>query len=385
MNEPYAKNEYAVRSPEARETDKEKKYGSIFYRMIEGLGSPTVILDAKQKIVYANNAAEELFGDLVGRSSNFFFEEKTVRELSELIREDCSGHLRTTLADVTYDALFSAISDEENRRYLTVVLEDVSEKAYRENRLRENMQRLKNEKEIAKNIQNSILPIDDKYWNLLHVSSIYLPADDLGGDVFDLIKLEEDKILFYVADVSGHGIQASLLTMFVRENVRAKKDIAEEGLDVFIRELLKDFIDLDIDATIYISILLCVYDRAREELSIINAGHNCFPLVIRQGGRVEEIPVRGMPLSRISDAAMYEEEIIGMRPGDRLILYTDGVIEEYSRMEKKIFGSDGVRRVAEKFFDYEGKALAKKIVSEAETYMMTKAKDDRTVIIADML
>jgi sigma-B regulation protein RsbU (phosphoserine phosphatase) len=367
------------------------EYAEIFGRMIESLDNPVMILDEKQNIVYINRSMEETFGNLLGHTAEFLLESDTTDQSDETgsaleaIRKNRAGHTEATLSDVIYDLLLSPVCDTKGNQHLVVLFDDITENRHLEIQMKQNVNKLKNETGIAKHIQNSILPIDDEYWNSIRINSLYLPTDDLGGDVFDIIQLSESETLLYIADVSGHGIQASLLTVFLREKVRAKKAVARKGLDLLLSEILRGFIALDIDARLYLSILVCKYDKAEKELSIANAGHNCFPLVIRQSGRVEEIPVRGMPISRISSMAGYEEEIIGMHPGDRLILYTDGIIEEYSKAEKKVFGPEGVRRVAEQCYNYEGKLLAQKIIAEAAAYTMVAPKDDRTIIVADML
>ncbi|MDR2156437.1 MAG: SpoIIE family protein phosphatase, partial [Clostridiales Family XIII bacterium] len=280
-----------------------KKYDCVFRRMVENLDNPIILLDEGRNIVYANRSAGDMFGDISGKSWEFLFGSGATgagNAAEALIRGADAGRTEAVLADVTYDMRFSPVSDGEGLNYGVVMLEDVSEKRHLEDRLKRSMEKLKSDTSIAKHIQSSILPIDDEYWNSIKINAIYLPADDLGGDVFDIVRLSEEETLLYIADVSGHGVQASLLTVFLRENVRAKADAAKEGLELLVKELLKNFIALGMDATIYISLLLCRYNKVRGELSIANAGHNCSPLVIRKNGRVEEIPVKGMPISRIS-------------------------------------------------------------------------------------
>jgi serine phosphatase RsbU (regulator of sigma subunit) len=92
-----------------------------------------------------------------------------------------------------------------------------------------------------------------------------------------------------------------------------------------------------------------------------------------------------MPISAISDESTFEEEIIGVSPGDRLLLYTDGIIEEYSRTEKSAFGSEGVRRIAEANARLGVGELAQKIIAESSRYMILAAKDDRTLLVTEML
>jgi sigma-B regulation protein RsbU (phosphoserine phosphatase) len=253
------------------------------------------------------------------------------------------------------------------------------------NSLEDKLVELKRETSIAKDIQNSILPVNDEYLDIIGINAEYLPVGDLGGDVYDLVKLSDDEVLVYIADVAGHGIQASLLTIYLRENIRANANEALNSLGALMRKLLASYNALDIDAAMYIGLLLCKYNKKKKALSILNAGHNCYPLVIRRDGCVEEIPVRGMPISKFNDGNACELEDIGMRQGDRLLMFTDGLAEEHDFRRQEPFGSEGVRNVAEEYYHLPGRDLARKIVRKAEEFADEKAKDDRTVVIADIL
>jgi sigma-B regulation protein RsbU (phosphoserine phosphatase) len=329
---------------------------------------------------------EDTFGSIEGNSLDLLFEEKHhVLEIGDMLKAGISGVLKETLADVIYELRCAPVTYKEKEKFLVITLKDISTREHLFNNLDDTLRTLKKDTMIAKRIQNSILPINDEYWNSIRLSSIYLPADDIGGDIFDIIKLPDGRVLIYIADVSGHGIQASLLTMFIRENVRLLGDYAEHGLDEMARKLLEGFLSLGISAEIYASILLCAYDQKTHELAVLNAGHNCFPLIQRAGGRLEEIPVRGMPLTRISDGNQYEEELLGINPGDKLIMYTDGIVEEYSTAEQGTFSPEGVRRVVEASPELRGEMLAKKILDESAKYLKINASDDRTIVVAEIL
>jgi sigma-B regulation protein RsbU (phosphoserine phosphatase) len=220
---------------------------------------------------------------------------------------------------------------------------------------------------------------------MLRLYSVYLPAEKLSGDAYDIIKLSDDEVLLYIVDVAGHGIRASLLTMFISEKVRANAELAKEGTEVLLTAILRGYKALGIDASVYLTMLCCKYSKSRGELSISNGGHNCYPLLLRGNGRTEEIPVKGMPISAISDENTFEEEIVGVSPGDRILLYTDGIIEEYSRVEKSAFGSEGVRRIAEENAQCGVDELAQSIIAESSKYMVLTAKDDRTLLVAEVL
>jgi sigma-B regulation protein RsbU (phosphoserine phosphatase) len=330
----------------------------------------------------------ETLGDLVGRNASILFSSEAESEANydEFVEKSrlSGGAIETKIADVDYSLVETEIGPEDGK-YLAVMLEDISEKRNIERKANAHLRKYHADVNMAGQIQKSILPKDGSYWDLVRLSSIYLPAEYLSGDTYDIVRLSDDEALMYIADVSGHGIQASLLTMFINEKIRANGDAARNGLDVLLAEILRGYKDLGVDAMMYISVLCCKYSKSRGELSIANAGHNCYPLILRSGGRTEEAPVRGMPISMISDEGSFEEEIIGISPGDRLLLYTDGIVEEYSKIEKSIFGTEGVRRVAEASAGLSGKGLAERVVAEAAKYAMLTATDDRTLMVAEMM
>jgi sigma-B regulation protein RsbU (phosphoserine phosphatase) len=356
--------------------------------MAENMMNPVMILSENREILYINRVMEATFGNLVGRNAGILFAGSSEVGYDEAVGNirQSDGVIETKIADVDYRLMETEVApDEGGRRFLTVMLEDISEKKNIENKANAHMRRYLTDVEMAGQIQRSILPKNNSYWNLIQLHTIYLPAEKLSGDAYDVIRLNGDEALIYIADVSGHGIQASLLTMFINEKIRANAEAASEGLDVLLAEVLRGFKALGIDARVYMTVLCCKYSRSRGELSIANAGHNCFPLILRRGGRTEEAPVRGMPISAISDEGSFEEESVGISPGDRLLLYTDGIVEEYSKTKKAMFGADGVRRVAEANAGLESGELARVIVEEAAKYAMIAAKDDRTLLVAEML
>ncbi|MDR3305673.1 MAG: serine/threonine-protein phosphatase [Clostridiales Family XIII bacterium] len=339
------------------------------------------LIDADETIVYMNREMQDLFGDLSGRKTDLVYGGAAAARADM----EKAGFAEVALADVPFRLIGNDVELDGEGRYRIELFEDISEKKHMQDSLVLNLAKVKAETTVAKSIQHSILPVDDTYWNTIAFSSVYLPADDLGGDFFDILRINEDEFLLYMADVSGHGIQASLLTIFMQGRVRANADTASEGIDILLGKLLKDFCALEISGMIYLTMILCKYNRKRKELSIANAGHNCFPLIMRQSGHSETIPIKGMPICTISDEDSYEEEIVSMNPGDRLILYTDGIIEEVDPVRKRAFGQEGVREIAEKCQDYSGAYLARAIIEASSKYTLLTAKDDRTILVADIL
>lgn len=362
-------------------------------KILENFPISAWVVDTEGTILYMNYEMTAIFGNLVGENCSIIYppEVEIVKGPFDIPEEDNidadidSTYKEIMLADVPFRRMDVDVDLPGESTLHIELFEDISASKNMQKKMTEALQKIKSETIVAKGIQKSVLPVNDRYWNTVDFASIYLPADDIGGDVFDILKINEDESLIYIADVAGHGIRASLLTIFIREQVRANLHLAEEGTDRLLGRIQGAFLELDIDGMLYITMLICKYNKKNRELSVANAGHNCFPIIDRQDKRIETIPLKGMPICAIGEEDGFEEEIVGIGPGDRLVLYTDGIVEEYDLVRKKVFGPEGVREVIEKNHEYNAATAAKAILDEAAKYMLVNAKDDRTIVVADII
>ena len=353
-------------------------------KLLENFTISAWLINDNHEIVYMNPHMQELFGDLSGNNTSIIYESSNIEETRETENLP-GGSAEIVIADVPFRRLSSTIDIDGDGQFRVELFEDISEEKHISKTMTRTLAKINAETQMARTIQNSILPIDDTYWNTIAFSSLYIPADDVGGDFYDLMKLNDDEFIMYVADVAGHGIQASLLTIFMRERVRTNEKAALAGTGELLEKLVEDFCALDIDFSMYVTMAICKYTKSKKELAISNAGHNCYPLIVRNNGKTETIPTKGLPVCAIADGMFYDEELITMNPGDRLILYTDGIVEEVDSATGKVFGPEGVRELAEKYHEYNGSYLARRIVDESARFMLLNAKDDRTILIADIL
>jgi len=353
-------------------------------KFVENISISAWILDEEQTIVYMNSLMRDLFGDLSGHKSSVIYMGSSL-ENSDPKEGENEGLAEVMIADVPFRRLSTTADLGEEGKFTLELFEDISEQKLIHTNMTRAIAKLNDETRTAKNIQHSILPIDDTYWDTIAFSSLYFPAEDLSGDFYDLLKVNDDEYLIYIADVMGHGIQTALVSVFMRERVRANVDAASEGTDVLLARLVHDFNSIEIDGMMYVTMALCKYSKAKRELSISNAGHGCSPLVIRNNGRSEIIPIRGMPICALANDTCYEEELISLNPGDRLILYTDGIVEERDSVTGRSLGAEGVRELAETHHAYSGSYLAKTIMDKSNSYALISAKDDRSILIADIL
>ena len=347
-------------------------------KLLENYSISAWIIDERHTIVYMNHIMRELFGDLSGEKASIIYNGSA---------PGGGGRqgVEVDIADVPFLRTGSAVDLGEDGRFTVEFFEDISEQKLIHDNMAQALTRINAETKMARTIQNSILPADSNYWDTIAFSSLYMPAGDLSGDFYDLLQLSDDEYLMYIADVSGHGIQASLLTIFMRERVRTNSDAALAGTGVLLSRLVRDFITLGIDSSLYVTMAACKYSRSRRELSISNAGHNCSPLIVRDNGRSETVPIRGIPVCAIADGMDYNEELVSMNPGDRLVLFTDGIVEEVDSAKGRAFGPEGVRALAERYHEYSGDYLARAIIDESAKYSLMGAKDDRSIVVADIL
>ena len=353
-------------------------------KLLEKFTFSAWIVNDDRTIIYMNPVMKDLFGELSGEKTSIIYDCGSFEIVSKQAG-DVGESSEVIISDVPFRCFSSKVDLGEDGIFQVEYFEDISEQKHIYNNMTKALAKINAETKIAKIIQNSILPINDTYWNTIAYNSLYMPADDLGGDFYDLMRLNDDEYLMYIADVAGHGIQASLLTVFMRERVRTNTEAAIAGTGELLSKLVLDFIALDLDSMMYVTMALCKYNKPKRELSISNAGHNCYPLIIRNNGRTETIPMSGMPICMIAEGIDYEEGTVSINPGDRLILYTDGIVEEVDSATGQSFGVEGVRELASKYHEYSGSYLAQKIIDETKRYSLIGAKDDRSIIVVDIL
>jgi len=152
------------------------------------------------------------------------------------------------------------------------------------------------------------------------------PAAWVAGDFYDIFRLDERHIAFYVADAIGHGIPAALLTVFVKKSLQAKriegKTYELVAPDEALRLLNLDLLSAKLQETPFITMVYGLYDEVTRECVYARAGHPR-PLVVDRDGTIEELDGEG-PLLGIFPNARFDRCQRRIEPGDRFLLYTDG-------------------------------------------------------------
>lgn len=194
--------------------------------------------------------------------------------------------------------------------------------------------RLMEDLEYAREIQNSMLPTFLPDTPRIGFSAVYLSAERLSGDFYDVFRLDDTHISFYVCDVSGHGVPAAMLTVFLKQCVDSIADAdRHKGVisspSCVIRQVYDSFNKSNFKDNVYIVLFYCLYDMTTRKLTCCSGGINEEPLILKKDGGIREVNIKGFPICKLEDiySVEYTESVLEVDKGDRLYIYTDGIAE----------------------------------------------------------
>jgi len=183
---------------------------------------------------------------------------------------------------------------------------------------------LAKELEQAAVIQRGLLP---KRWPEvagLELAGYNAPCHTVGGDYFDFITYPDGRVATLVSDVAGKGMPAALLMSSLQARVQVLFEDPPEDLASVVRRLNR-VIATNCPSNRFITLFVAVVDPKTSEVAYVNAGHNP-PLIVHADGSVERLEGTGVILG-ILPAAHYDRETFHLRPGDVMVLFSDGVTE----------------------------------------------------------
>ncbi len=249
----------------------------------------------------------------------------------------------------------------------------------REYRLRLEKERIEAELAIASQIQHSFLP--SRFPAYPHcgefdLHAVMTPAKQVGGDFYDYFLLDDDSLALIIADVSDKSIPAALYMMVTRtifrslsRQIRSPAKVLEEANQLICQEN---------ETGMFITALLGFYHIKSGHLTLANAGHP--PAITIETGGVPRLVSRkhGMALGVLSRAA-YTEESVPMKPGESILLYTDGVTEAMSP-SGELYGQARLLDLVGRNYGMDPEGLLKGIELELKTFQQGKRFDDVTML-----
>ena len=347
----------------------EQKYRSLFTHMLDGFAYMEIIKDKDgrpldMKFIEVNDAFRSYFNisptKVVGKKASQVFPglESLDYNLIEIYANVAETGKSIRIKSIYLEALnrwftISAYSLEPG--YCVSVFYDITEQKVAQRKIKEEIDKASL---LHKRLLTTKFPSIDE----LSFAAHYKPAQQLGGDFYNVMKIE-DHLLFYLVDVSGHGLDGAMVNIFIRDTINSyllsEKDelLPSKILEFLVQKYNKE----DFPGDYFICIQIGVLNLHTKELRISNAGIQINPLLISASGEVKAIPCEGLPISSSIEPQLldYSEDIIFLNQGTTLILTTDGLIEQ--KRGRELYGEKRLHQVAARNYQLSSDGLVNAI------------------------
>lgn len=371
----------------------EGEYGDRFYLVLEG----------EIEVIKASGTVDERLlavrgpGQFVGEMSllnSDGLRTATVRtrgrtHVLEMTRSDFDGMLRRHPM-LAYDmarvlSMLLSQSNDATIRDLRAKNEEL-ETAYRA--LQEaqaqiiEKERLEHELQLAREIQESILPRSVPILRDFDFGVRLEPARMVGGDFFDFVPLDGERVGIVAGDVSGKGMPAAIFMALTRSLLRAEAQRAGSPRDVlaYTNDLLLEMND----AAMFATVLYGILDRQTREFVYVRAGHEMPIALDAEGHAINTMRDGGQPLGILPDPTLNEQRLV-LPPGGLLLLYTDGVTDTINELGIA-FGWDRFIHVVDAYRQSGAQDICDQIMNALTTYRgITPPEDDITLVTVRLL
>jgi serine phosphatase RsbU (regulator of sigma subunit) len=253
------------------------------------------------------------------------------------------------------------------------------EAALREAETKRQMERLTHDLEVARSIQQSLLPTSAPEIEGFEIAGWNLPADQTGGDYYDWQVLPGGKLFVALGDVTGHGIGPALLTTACRAYTRANFT-PEIGM-LTAMERVNAALNRDVGPRRFVTFVAVICTPGSSRVEMLSAGHGPLFLYTLREDRFDAMPAQGLPLGLMPELGSGPPVVLDLNPGDLLVLATDGFFE-WANAQDEQFGEermeDTIREARERPPAEIISALYKAVI---EFSGGTKQDDDLTAVV----
>lgn len=290
------------------------------------------------------------------------------------------GNIRSAMNNGAFDFATKPIDLEDLSRTIEKAIEQIN--FVRTSQCEHNqLESLKGDLAVAGEIQQAILPSKfppfPNFVDQVDIFASMTPAKDVGGDFYDFFQIDDERIGFIIADVSGKGVPAALFMAVSRTLIRSTglRGIPSHECVTYANKLLcSESLD-----SMFVTVFYGIYNIKTGEIDYTNAGHNP-PYLLRRNNAVEALPLSQNFIVGVFDDFVYTNSTLKLEPGDAIILYTDGVTEAFNE-SKQQFGEKGLEKTLKSVPGADSKEIIEAIKEDVAEFSGNEPQSDDITIL----
>jgi len=363
--------------------------------VLEVLNEGVVITNDRQQILFANSRFIEMTGipgqDLTGSNASQFYSPQewdfVARQINAEFRD---GHNRYDFVLPRKDGgrlpviISSRALVNSGRQFGIATFTDISEQVRvaeelcsANTKLQKRQMEIEEDLRLAARVQKSLVP-KSLVWNGLSIDSFYHPVHSVGGD-FALVNSQDgEHISLLVGDVSGHGIGSALVANRIYSETMGHLRTGMPFIDIFAE--LNRFLIEDIDAGMFITVAAASIDTHLHRMVFAGAGHPPAMLVCR-GQSPLLLESRSAILGVLPDAVDTTPSLeLQLEPGDRIVLYTDGITEVFNS-RGEMLGIEGIREIVHQTSTLSAQEMKQGILDGVAAWRSGPPSDDVSLVL----
>jgi phosphoserine phosphatase RsbU/P len=367
--------------------------------VLETLNQGVIINDEGRRVVYANSTFLEMIkmdaAELLGRTMVDLFPPEDVARLLELIEQrETQGRARYEFYIPQADGgrLPVAVTSRQVRAadgalFGMVTATDISEQKRAEEELRKaNEQLLVRQRQVeeelllAERVQQSLAP-KSLSWGGASVEAYYQPVWTIGGD-YGLVIPRKDHLDVLVCDVSGHGISSALVANRIYSETMAQ---VERGVELgsMLQHLNRFVLQNLAGSAFYFTVAAVRFDRSCRSLQFAGAGHPPV-MIVRHGKAPQLLESKSMILGLFENAVDADAILeVPLEAGDRVVVYTDGLSENFNA-RREMLGVDGLGRIVDETLELSLAEMKHQIVNRVAAWRDGPATDDISLVLMEV-
>ena len=236
---------------------------------------------------------------------------------------------------------------------------------------------------LARRVQNDLFPTEDIPTGNVEYAARFVPAREVGGDLYDVFETDDGGVGMVLGDVSGKGLSAALLMGVVQGAVRTSSDAGLAEHHEYSAERLNHLLCMKTARERFVSLFWCYLNKNSTRLSYINAGHMPALLVRERFGRpdVWRLEQGGGPVLGVVPGAKYKQAEIDIEPGDLFIVFSDG-ISEAANIQGDEFGEEGIVNSVMRDWRKPAAEVCDGILADIRTFLDKQLPhDDQTLMV----